>query len=448
MDKYFSKLPNQLFYTYDNDIIDKSILEQVEYDYKVLYVLDYLYTNTNRKDITMFTLEDMIIECGFKVDNHKGKINDKFRDILVTLQESKIIITDTDLNKIKAKEFIKCKIDIFKKDDNDKDINFIQLFDSEKDKILNYDKENIDNLKMLYYYCYLKARIKKRAKGDDMNINGGSPENCYPSFDKIKFDLHITDEVISKYNDILVELNLIRIGNSGLFYYLTDKNKVVRESPNIYTLYTKQQEVWKNNLKEGIKLYKKQHEDERFFLNTRQYKNNNKKINGYISRIEYLEKEGKATEEQIQKKNEYKKSVNIDEKIQRRITFLNREENKGMLLSDIYDSYSSEKKFEKALKLEKSLGLLDDNDDLAVDYKYYKWVMSNYTEDKHDYFGNCIQNHIRESKIKSKGLLGQTKNKTEAKQNVEENLLEEANSKRLPFGGFYTHFNKNADEVF
>lgn len=396
MENYFSKLPNQLFFVYDNDVIDKSILEQCNYDYKVLLVLDYLYTNTNRKDITMFTLEDMVISCGFKVDNHKGKINDKFKNILINLQESKIIITNIDLSKIKAKEFIKCKIDIFKKDDNDKDINFIQLFDYEKDKILNYNKEKIDNLKMLYYYCYIKARMFKRAKDDDINVNGGNPEVCFPSYKIINFDLKLTDEVISKYNNILVELNLIRVGNAGLFYYLTDKNKVKRESPNIYTLWTKQQEVWKNNLKEGIKFYKKQFKDERFFLNTRQYKNNNREINGFISRIEYLEKEGKATEEQIQKKNEYKKSVNIDEKIQRRITLFEKEENKGMILSEIYDFYGSVKKFEKALKLEKSLGLLNENDDLAVNYDYYKWVMINYTEDKHDYFKNCIKKHILE----------------------------------------------------
>ncbi|MCR1933879.1 hypothetical protein NSA27_04075 [Clostridium tepidum] len=396
MENYFSKLPNQLFYTYDNDIIDKSILEQCNYDYKVLLVLDYLYTNTNRKDITMFTLEDMVISCGFKVDNHKGKINDKFKDILVKLQESKIIVTDTDLSKIKSKELIKCKIDIFEKDDNDNDIKFIQLFDSEKDKILNYDKEKIDNLKMLYYYCYLKSRMFKRAKNDDIAKSGGRSEICYPSYKTINFDLKLTDETISKYNNILVELNLIRIENAGLFYYANDKNKVVRESTNIYTLYTKQQDEWQNNLKEGIKFYKKQYEDERFFLNTRQYKNNNKKINGYISRIEHLEKEGKATEEQIQKKNEYKKSINVDENVQRRITFLNREENKGMILSEIFDFYGSDKKFDKALKLEKSLGLLNENDDLAVDYDYYKWVMTNYKEDKHDYFKNCIKKHILE----------------------------------------------------
>ncbi|WP_162267618.1 hypothetical protein, partial [Clostridium botulinum] len=170
----------------------------------------------------------------------------------------------------------------------------------------------------------------------------------------------------------------------------------VRESPNIYTLWTKNQDEWKNNLKEGIKFYKKIHEDERVFKNTRQYQNNNKKINGYIARVEYLEREGKATEEQIQKKNEYKKSVNIDEKIQRRITLFEKEENKGMLLSEIFDFYGSVKKFEKALKLEKSLGLLNENDDLAVDYDYYKWVMTNYTEDKHDYFMNCIKKHILE----------------------------------------------------
>jgi hypothetical protein len=391
---YFSKLSNNLFYNIEGEF---NLLNKCNYDYKVLLVLDYLYTNTNRRNITIFSLEDIITINGYKPDTHKNKINDKFKDILIKLQELKIIETDIDLKKIKSKELIRCNVHMFVKDKEGNDIRFIQLFDTEKDKIIAYNKENIDNLKLLYYYCYLKARMYKRQKDNDLIMSGGRAEICYPSYSKINDDIGITDEVIKKYNDILVELNLIRIGNAGLYYYQNDKNKISRESPNIYTLYTEVEEVWQLNLKEGIKFYKEQYADERVFKDTRMYKNNDKKINGYINRIEYLESIGKANSEQIEKKNSYKESVNINEEMQRRITLFNKKENKGMILSEIFDSYGNDKKFEQAYKLEKDLGLLNAEDDLAIDYDYYKWVMINYSEHKKDYYRNCIKKHIEEN---------------------------------------------------
>ena len=51
-----------------------------------------------------------------------------------------------------------------------------------------------------------------------------------------------------------------------------------------------------------MKAYKKNNPN-LVFLNTREYKDNNKKINGYIARINQLEKEGKATKRQINKRD-------------------------------------------------------------------------------------------------------------------------------------------------
>ena len=48
--------------------------------------------------------------------------------------------------------------------------------------------------------------------------------------------------------------------------------------------------------------YKKIHKDYTF-LDTREYKDNNKKINGYISRINQLEKQDRATKKQIKKRD-------------------------------------------------------------------------------------------------------------------------------------------------
>ncbi|EOU1943457.1 hypothetical protein DMN42_14280, partial [Clostridium perfringens] len=48
---------------------------------KVLPIWIYL-KNHECKGNCYFSLEDMVLECGYKPDAHKGKINDKFKDIL------------------------------------------------------------------------------------------------------------------------------------------------------------------------------------------------------------------------------------------------------------------------------------------------------------------------------------------------------------------------------
>lgn len=396
MGSYFSRLPNKLFYAKDKE--DKSILECTN-DFKSLMVLDYLYTYTTRNSLTVFTLEDLIITSGYKPNRSKGQTNEQFKNILVKLQELKIIDSTIDMNNIKPSQFIKCTLDLFNKDSKNNDIEFIQLYDYEKDKIIRcvYD---VDRSRLLFYYCYIKSRIYKRAKGDDVVIGGGRSEICYPSYQRIKYDLGLSDSVIDKYNNILVELDMIRIDNAGLWYYKNDKNKVVRESPNFYTLYTEQEEVWKNNLKQAIKYYKKLDINrEKIFTNTRQYKNNNRNINGFIARIEQLQKEGKATLSQLEKLSKYKKSMHEDSTIE---TLLN--QNIDIPLSQIYMNYFNYSKSDKYYYLEKDLGLTDDNDYLTVEWDYYKWVMINYTDDQKDYYINCVKKYIKEKKIKIKHI--------------------------------------------
>jgi hypothetical protein len=77
----FVKIPNLLFYDYKEE---KSIYK-ITSDYKTLLVLDYLYSNTNRRNMIKFTLENMIIECGYKVDCHKGKSFEQFKSILARI---------------------------------------------------------------------------------------------------------------------------------------------------------------------------------------------------------------------------------------------------------------------------------------------------------------------------------------------------------------------------
>ena len=313
---YYSIISNNLFYIKEDAGLIKSFND------KLLLVCDYLYTNTNRQDISIFSLSDIVSTYNFK-DNYRTNsqfknifiemVNKKYITILSKDKDNKII----DVNNIKLNDIIRCKFNLLEKKDN-KYIKFIQLFDDEKQKILNYkDADNkVDNVKLLVYYCYLKCRMYKRSNEDgDMIEFGGKAETCYPSFKRIANDINITENAIKKYNDILIKLDLIRVGNAGLYYFKSDSNKKLYESNNVYTLLIdNDEETAQNNLKESVKLYKLEHKEDRVFVNKKHYSINNRKINGYKGRIKYLINNNKATTEQIQQYNEIlknEKNINI-----------------------------------------------------------------------------------------------------------------------------------------
>lgn len=291
---YFSKLPNKLFYSVDTD--KKSILANTNYDHRTLFVLDYLYMNRNMRNITNFYLKDMIVECGFTYSTKKDASSDRFKEILSILQTNNIINSNVNFVDLKVNDKITCTLDI------DLDTQFFMLYDSEKNKILSQTTvDKIDNNKLLLYYCYLKCRMYKRTDGDDIEKYGGRAEVAYPAFKLINEDLGITDVSIDKYNHALVELDLIRYDSAGLWHYADDPHRIPRESCNIYALYT-DDETTANNLKEGIKFYKKLNADKVF--SKKEYKNNNRKLNGELGSIIKKEKLGTATNEDIIRKAE------------------------------------------------------------------------------------------------------------------------------------------------
>jgi hypothetical protein len=385
--KYFSKIPNSLFYKKDG----KSILK-ITKDYNALFVLDYIYMSTNRRNQIKFTIEDVVKYCGLKPDKHSGKSNDKIKSILIKLKELKLIADDTNYSLLGTKGYKSDKDllyttpKLFKKDIFGNDTEFVILTDEEKDRIMNTDI-NIDKLKLLFYYLYLKSRIYKRDVNDgELHMAGGKSESAYINFEKINEDTLFTADTINKYNETLDKLNLIRYGRAEHWYYKNDTNKTIRESCNVYVLYNDGN--YETNLKEGIKQYKLYYSHERVFTKS-EYANNNRRINGKIGRISYLERIGKATNAQIKEKNELVKQVEVEKKKYLITEILNKPKNKGKLLSEIEDASYSE--------LEKGLGLVDISSKLLTDWNYYKWVMTNYDKNEHKYFVNCVKKHIEDN---------------------------------------------------
>ncbi|MCR1971662.1 hypothetical protein [Clostridium cochlearium] len=301
MEYLYNQISNSIFWGLNGDA-DKSILK-ITKDYKTLLILDFIAENQTYQNECMFTIEYFLEQYGLSKNANSSNLKD-IKKILTTLEELRLIkcVNGEDLTKVTLKKFIVLDIRNLIEVKNGGKINYFQLYRNDKEDILGYNKEKIDNVKLLNFYCYLRSRIHWHVgKNSTANMEGGRAQVCFPSYETIKRDLKIEDRTITKYIEILdKDLNLIKVANAGLYYNKNDKNKIMRESNNIYTM--TDIIAWDAELTQGIKQYKYKYKDERVFTNSRKYKNNNKKANGYVARIEYLEKEGKATEKQIEKK--------------------------------------------------------------------------------------------------------------------------------------------------
>lgn len=438
----YSKLPHNLFYTNKNDPPNsKSILKETDND-KALIILDYIYNHITRLDTIGFTIEGIVTGCGCGfIPNNRApytvkvkdkpdvtviRVNQQFRDVLHKLQELKIITLldkNIDLKIVNPKDFIICTLDIPM-------INqYIELYYTEKDTILKYDKEKIDNLKLLVYYCYLKCRMYRRSKKDgDLDATGGSAEVCNPAYELIHTELGLTDETITKFNNILTSLKLIMIDNPGFYYYQGETVRALKESPNMYSLWLGNKEDTIHNLKQGIKQYRALSTNStKIFTNDRTYKNNNRQVNGKISSIKKKEIRGTATLEDLQEKQKLTDSITPNAPLQAMLGLL--KTNEGMLLSDIYfELYNDFEKTEEYTIVEDSLGLIDADNNLLVEWDYYTWVITNYFYGDHEkdkqFYKNCVQNNliIKNTLKKGKGLTDLRKLSTKVTKDMGEDL--------------------------
>lgn len=441
---YYAKLPNKLFYRTKEELKEdknvKSILEQFNYDDKVVIILEYLYTNTIRNGITIFTLKNMIEKCKYKAQSGAGRTNESFKDVLVRLQDLKIIESKTDMSKIGISDHIECILDVFDKEENkeedkENDVSFFQMYEKDREKIYTYaskiSKKKASSIfaNLYTYYCYLSCRMHKRKNNLPVHATGGKAEVCYPSYNLISEELKLGSDTIKKYNNVLVELDLIRIDNAGLRYLAADPYKTTKESANIYTFFKGDEEMAAINLKYGVEAYILEKEGKGWkFTGVREYKNNNKSLKGYVSAVGHMEKMGTATSEQIKELNEKRLLLALDEERLKMKVTLDKYKDRFETLSDIYeyltekycddidDKYSIDKSiYHDKLKwkyeeIEKELGLIkfkyDENGEihkkLTVDYEYYKHTILNYKEEKHDYYKNCVAKHIRENSTSCK----------------------------------------------
>lgn len=189
---------------------------------KELTALSLILMHDNVREQSIFTIDNIIKLMNLKSTSREQKF---IKDLLQKLKDSYYIelysnpqiIEENkinDINSINKNDFIyMTKTEKMRLDDN-----FTLLYDKEIFKILNYLKEPINNYSMLQLFSYLIKSISNNALNDDYLL-------CYPSYKDMNDKFGLSESTISKYIDILQEINLIRCDYTGIEQLASGKIK-------------------------------------------------------------------------------------------------------------------------------------------------------------------------------------------------------------------------------
>lgn len=399
----YTKINNSLFYGFNED--NKDGLANVIKDSKIILLLDYLYKTTGRDGIARITIKDFLEDNNLNVCS---KNSEAIKNILLELKKLNMI----HFEKLKPKELIKIETNnLIEKDMNSNDIKYFQLQQHIKEKIFNISKNTKQYINLLTYYCYLDCSIHKRPNKADINITGGYAEVTWVNQKQISNLTNISRTVLSDYNNILVENKLISIVNLGKMYNLNDNGGTVVECNNIIALCNGREE---DELREGVKQYKKYIADKGFKIT--QSKNKNK-TNGEKGALIRWQNVGKLSLEQEHRLDELSNIKTTDKNFDANdYRFINKNilqdlnEKDEIILSSYYIDKDNWNKYNFYYNFEKEMGLIDTDGNLLVKYDYYKWVMCNYIDSEKLTYKKYIQEH-KQNNFKRLGFINKNSKK-------------------------------------
>lgn len=384
-------IPNYVVRKSEEDtLINKMLIDYIisERDNdKVLLIFMYMHSNTTQSNNINFTLKDMICECGFKPRSGKGNINEVFKTILNYLNKKGYFgNNDIDFMNIKVNQFIKVNNNYFDTNEEGNKINYFILDDEEIEDIYNIN--NVDSKKLLLYYSTLKSRIY-----NSIDVSDEKAKVCYATVEDMSKDISLSKDTIDVYNKILVDNDLIYIDNAGKFSKISNGNRIYKQSANTYTLTSINN--YKVEVDKSIDMYINYMKKLNWNLCEDTTLTQNQLV-GTINRLEYLEQQGKLSDENKVKLDKAKEMQNIVSDTNKYDNQQLLDQHPDMLLSEIFLDMNMDELSRKYQDTEFNLGLIDEDFNLLVDKDYYKWVIVNYNKSKHDYYKNCIAKKIKE----------------------------------------------------
>ena len=163
-------------------------------------------------DTVAFSVPELVKWTGLLPNYHKGKINEKYLDVLELLSHYEYFEQCPDFEKLKSignsNEYYKVKLNIAKFDTpND---GFGIIYFDELEKIINFKKElenkriDVSRLSASYILlllAYIRVNIRR---------NTDKPQCCYRLYKTISKDIGLSERYITRIVEVLDTMNIIK----------------------------------------------------------------------------------------------------------------------------------------------------------------------------------------------------------------------------------------------
>ena len=211
---------------------------------KVIAILSFINTKTDREGEACFPFEKLIIRCGKKPKRGAGKMNEQFKNALLQLVDIGILIDiDDSIKNCKSNSFIECKLSL------QVDTQFFILDYSKVKQIMEIECSN--NISLLNTYCYILARLRKREGSTDLVQNGGHAICMYEKQSTMAKNLDISVSKLNEFLNLLIANKMIFKGNIG---QVKEPNGLVHDANNVFVI---DEDELEQALMESVYYYKK-----------------------------------------------------------------------------------------------------------------------------------------------------------------------------------------------
>ena len=229
MSEKYIRIPNKLVYDKSYNTIIKNIDKK---SIMVVYAISKL-SLFNDNNICYCSIDIIRIVLGLK-DNQKTIKS--IKDILIKLNSINYINISNvkNISDISKSESLVINLNLLTLDLNNKAINYFKLYNNEFDCITKSNYSTKIKYGMLVLFCFYAATVKNDNIGRTLDMR--SPLTTHHNYESIQKNTGLSNDSICKYNDILQELNLIKILNPGMFQKTNENKSVLKSGVNIIAL--------------------------------------------------------------------------------------------------------------------------------------------------------------------------------------------------------------------
>lgn len=145
---FYVKLPNHTVWNLEDNM---SLRKKLNCSF-LCATLFKLYENTNMRNVTSFSIEELMESCGYKNDKDTVK---QFKKLLLQLKELNIISNlSKDISKAKSDTYIKCRLNL------KLDSQYFMVYAQQFEGIFNSDYDVKLKNNAFTFLCYIVSRMK------------------------------------------------------------------------------------------------------------------------------------------------------------------------------------------------------------------------------------------------------------------------------------------------